>query len=224
MSYREDPPIEELGISDYRTDDMIIDSTFLGIGNSPDSSLISQLKELIDSNPEIKAILARLTQRQSNRTDSVQYRTDYQDSMFSPALQAQIDQLNSKPRPTLRQDSKSTKSQFNPELQSQINQVRKGKQQARFDAFSNNWSELGFGSQLEAEMAFYREQDEQERKDASASITSRRKQRSQLGVDGQNRSISSPQDDSVAHLSASERISRKRVARSKQPVNSGAKY
>ena len=66
MVYRQDPPIEGLEISSYRTDDMLVDSSFLGIDGSPDSSLISQLKELIDSSPEIKSILARLKQTQSN--------------------------------------------------------------------------------------------------------------------------------------------------------------
>ena len=91
MPYREDPLIEELEISDYRSDAMLVDSSFLGIGGSSDGSLISQLKELIDSSPEIKSILARLKQRQSNRVDSVQYRTDNQDSMYRTKTDFPVD-------------------------------------------------------------------------------------------------------------------------------------
>lgn len=186
----------------FRQDDILVDSSFLGVEAHPEEFISYKSKK---------------RRKPVKRTDSVQYNCDSQDSMFSPELQAQIDQLNSGHSST-RQDSKPTKSHFSPELDVQLAQLKSGTEKQRFDSFSENWAELGFGSRLQAEMAYY---EQQARKDASEAITARRQRRN---TDGSLSAVETSRADSEdEHLSMSERISRKRVSRGKQSVSIGAR-
>lgn len=93
-------------------------------------------------------------------------------SYLSPELQAALDQLNNKPKEQPKQESRND-SGISPQLQKMLDQLG----QSRIDSVLDNWYEHGFTSRLDAEMKLNYEATSQERKDASESLTDRRRQR-----------------------------------------------
>lgn len=189
---------------DYRQDEFLVDSEFLGISFN-------------DSGDNLKSKKFR----KRKRTDNLETPTYRNDSMtyISPRLEAQLNQLENK---SSRNDSVSRKDSkpngLSPRLNSMLDSLESVKQKSRFDTYSNHWVEMGFSSQQDAEMAFYREQESQQRKDAQDTLMSKRKRRN---IDGSLSPKETRNDASEVHLSPSERISLKRQARGKQKMNEG---
>lgn len=188
---------------DYRHDDFEVDSEFLGISfDSGDSQSKKFRKRKREDNLEAHLY----------RSDSMPY--------ISPRLEAQLNQLENK---SSRNDSVASRKDskqngLSPELQKQLNSFESGKQKSRFDSYSEHWAELGFTSQMDAEIAYYQELDSQQRKDAQDTLMSKRKRRN---LDGSLSPAQTRNDASEGHLSPSERISAKRQVRGKQRMNEG---